>query len=116
MRLLSHCRRQSQIHCQPLAQVRELTDQEGFVEHCAGAAAEEELELAEVKPKQLCFLLFVPDILDSQAIGRNKYLEVSDSFREQTCGTPFVRHILETRAVFLCSLCQEAPCPALFSK
>ncbi len=57
MRLLSHCRTQSQTR--PWAQVRELTDQEGFVEHCAGVAADEDLE-----PTDLQILLnsaIVPD-------------------------------------------------------
>ena len=43
---------------------------------CAGSPADEELGLTAVEPQQLCFLLFVPHILDSQAIGRNKYLDV----------------------------------------
>ena len=56
--------------------MKQLTDQEGFVENCAGAPADEELELAAVPGRQLCFLLFAPNILDSQAAGRNKYLDV----------------------------------------
>jgi hypothetical protein len=58
-------------------QVKQLTDQEGFVENCVGAPADADLELAAVPGRQLCFLLFAPDILDSQAAGRNKYLDVS---------------------------------------
>lgn len=56
--------------------MKQLTDQEGFIENCVGAPADQELELAAVSGRQLCFLLFAPNILDSQAAGRSKYLDV----------------------------------------
>ena len=57
-------------------QLRQLTDQETFVEHCVGHEADEGLGLKAVPAKQLCFLAFLPHILDSRAEGRNQYLKV----------------------------------------
>jgi protein disulfide-isomerase A6 len=56
--------------------VRQLTDQETFVEHCTGHAANETLSLDALPPRQLCFLAFLPHILDSGAAGRNAYVKV----------------------------------------
>lgn len=47
-------------------QVKEVTDQEGFISDCVGAAGDEDLDLAGVPPKQLCFLAFLPNILDTK--------------------------------------------------
>jgi hypothetical protein len=41
-----------------------------------GHAADPALGVPEVKPKQLCLLAFLPHILDSQAAGREAYLQV----------------------------------------
>lgn len=49
-----------------VGQVKEVTDQEGFISDCAGAAGDEDLDLAAVPPKQLCFLAFLPNILDTK--------------------------------------------------
>ena len=57
-------------------QVQQLTDQETFVEHCIGHPANETLGLEAIPPRQLCFLAFLPHILDSSAAGRNAYLKV----------------------------------------
>ena len=61
---------------QPPPEVRELTDEQTWEEHCVGHAADEELELKEVKPKQLCIVAFLPHILDSKAEGREAYIKV----------------------------------------
>jgi len=61
---------------QPPPKVVELTDQETFVEQCLGHPADKDLDLKEVKPKQLCLLAFLPHILDSKADGRNASLEM----------------------------------------
>ena len=47
-------------------QVKEMTDQEGFIADCLGAAGEAALDLPAVTPKQLCFLAFLPNILDTK--------------------------------------------------
>ena len=47
-------------------QVKEVTDGEGFISDCVGAAGDEGLDLAPVPPKQLCFLAFLPNILDTK--------------------------------------------------
>lgn len=48
-------------------QVKQMTDQEGFIADCLGAAGEAALDLQAVTPKQLCFLAFLPNILDTKA-------------------------------------------------
>lgn len=48
-------------------QVRQMTDQEGFIADCLGAVEEAALDLQAVAPKQLCFLAFLPNILDTKA-------------------------------------------------
>jgi hypothetical protein len=58
-------------------QVGELSDQEAFVNGCLGHEADEGLGLARVDAKQLCFIAFLPHILDSKAAGRNAYVQVS---------------------------------------
>ena len=57
-------------------QVRELTDEQAWEEYCVGHAADEELDLKEVKAKQLCIVAFLPHILDSKAEGREAYIQV----------------------------------------
>ena len=53
----------------------QLTSPEVFVEQCLGRAADEAQGVAHVAPKQLCFLSFLPHILDSGARGRKQYLQ-----------------------------------------
>lgn len=48
--------------------MRQLVDQATFDGECAG--------LGDAPAKQLCFVAFLPHILDSGAEGRNKYIEV----------------------------------------
>mgnify|MGYP001810224522 FL=1 len=57
-------------------QVRELVDQTTWEEHCTGHAADAELDVPEIKAKQLCLVAFLPHILDSGAAGREGYLQV----------------------------------------
>lgn len=57
-------------------QVRELVDEHTWEEHCIGHAADDDLDIGEVAPKQLCLVAFLPHILDSKAAGRQAYLEV----------------------------------------
>ena len=59
-----------------LLQVRELVDEQTWEEQCVGHAADADLDLHGVKPKQLCLLAFLPHILDSKAEGREAYLQV----------------------------------------
>lgn len=49
-------------------QARELLDQHVFEEHCSGNE--------DKAAQKLCFIAFLPDILDSKAAGRRKYIEV----------------------------------------
>lgn len=59
---------------QPPPEVRELTDETVWEEHCVGHEANAALDLKAVKPKQLCLVAFLPHILDSKVEGRNGYL------------------------------------------
>jgi protein disulfide-isomerase A6 len=54
---------------QPPPEVRELTDNHIWTDHCVGDGD-------ETKPKQLCLVAFLPHILDSKADGRNKYISM----------------------------------------
>jgi protein disulfide-isomerase A6 len=62
--------------CTRLLQVRELVDEQTWEDQCVGHAADADLDLSEVKPKQLCLIAFLPHILDSKAEGREAYLQV----------------------------------------
>ncbi|GAB2274953.1 Protein disulfide-isomerase 2-3 [Dionaea muscipula] len=55
--------------------VTELTSQEAMEEKCGSAA--------------ICFVSFLPDILDSKAEGRNKYLEMLWSVAEKFSRSPY---------------------------
>ena len=46
------------------------------MEHCIGHEANVTLGLEALPARQLCFLAFLPHILDSGASGRNAYLKV----------------------------------------
>ncbi|KAI7837719.1 hypothetical protein COHA_008441 [Chlorella ohadii] len=61
---------------QPPPEVRELVDEVVWEEHCTGHAADADLDIKEVKPKQLCLVAFLPHILDSKAAGREAYLQI----------------------------------------
>lgn len=65
----------------PAPPVRQLTSQAVFEEHCVGRTADEE----GIAAKDLCFVAFLPHILDSKAEGRKKYLEavaaLADKFK-----------------------------------
>lgn len=52
-----------------MAQPVELTSQDIFEIECTGG-------IDEGAAKKLCFLAFLPDILDSKAEGRNAYIQV----------------------------------------
>lgn len=54
---------------QPPPEVRELTDNDVWMDHCVGDGD-------EVTPKQLCLVAFLPHILDSKAIGRQQYISL----------------------------------------
>ncbi|GAB2228755.1 hypothetical protein Droror1_Dr00022884 [Drosera rotundifolia] len=56
-------------------EVTELTSQETMEEKCGSAA--------------ICFVSFLPDILDSKAEGRNKYLEMLLSVAEKSKRSPY---------------------------
>ncbi|MEW5313174.1 MAG: hypothetical protein WDW38_004763 [Sanguina aurantia] len=68
----------------PAAAVRELTeayDQESFAAACLGDGD-------EVKPPLLCFVAFLPNILDSGAKGRNAYLKMLKAQADRVTGRP----------------------------
>jgi len=52
----------------PPPEIKELTESFIFEKHCVGSD--------ELSPKQLCLIVFLPHILDSQAKGRMNYLEL----------------------------------------
>lgn len=52
-------------------QVRELIDQAVLDVECLGM---HDPGLEKAQPAQLCFMAFLPDILDSKAEGRNEYI------------------------------------------
>jgi protein disulfide-isomerase A6 len=54
------------------AQVRELIDQAVLDVECLGM---HDPGLEKAQPAQLCFIAFLPDILDSKAEGRNGYID-----------------------------------------
>ena len=50
-----------------ILQAKQLVDQHIFEKECIGDG--------EARAKKLCFLAFLPDILDSKAQGRNAYIK-----------------------------------------
>lgn len=74
---------------QPPPEVRELTDQEVWIEHCIGHPEDKALNLKAVKPKQLCLVAFLPHILDAKASGRQKHLDMLKSVAESYKERPF---------------------------
>lgn len=71
----------------PPPEVRELTDNEVWTEHCIGHPANSDVGLKEKKPAQLCLVAFLPNILDTKASGRQELLDilkkVSESYKER---------------------------------
>lgn len=74
---------------QPPPEVRELTDNEVWVDYCIGHEADAELDLKAVKPKQLCLLSFLPHILDSKAAGRKAHLDMLTTVAASYKDRPF---------------------------
>lgn len=72
---------------QPPPEVRELTDQEVWIEHCTGHPSDPSVNLKAVKPKQLCLVAFLPHILDAKAAGRQAHIDmlkgVAASYKER---------------------------------
>mmetsp|Transcript_22746 Transcript_22746/g.57299 ORF Transcript_22746/g.57299 Transcript_22746/m.57299 type:complete len:462 (-) Transcript_22746:276-1661(-) len=73
----------------PAAEVRELVDQEVFVNECIGHAGDASLELEQVDAKTLCIVAFLPNVLDSGAAGRNAYIDTLKVGAEAFKGRPF---------------------------
>ena len=69
-------------HCVTPVQVVELTSEATFAQHCKGGSNGAEA-------KQLCFIAFLPDILDSKAEGRNKYIAVLKKMAESYKDRPY---------------------------
>lgn len=67
----------------PAPEVRELIDEHVFEKECIGDKAE------GTPAKQLCFIAFLPDILDSKASGRNAYITIMKKLAEQYKGSSF---------------------------
>ncbi|KAL6763389.1 thioredoxin-like protein [Haematococcus lacustris] len=65
----------------PPPEVRQLVDQSVWEQECVGGGA------AGAPAKQLCFIAFLPDILDSKAAGRKAYLstlkKLADKFKDR---------------------------------
>lgn len=72
----------------PPPEVKELTEQFVLDQQCLGD------DDAGKKPKQLCFVTFLPNILDSMADGRKKYIEIlkkaADKFKDGNFGHMWV--------------------------
>ncbi|PSC76647.1 disulfide isomerase [Micractinium conductrix] len=74
---------------QPPPEVRELIEEHIWEEFCIGHAADADLDIKEVKPKQLCLVAFLPHILDSKAAGREAYLEILRGLTAKYKDRPF---------------------------
>mmetsp|Transcript_11681 Transcript_11681/g.21053 ORF Transcript_11681/g.21053 Transcript_11681/m.21053 type:complete len:470 (-) Transcript_11681:187-1596(-) len=73
----------------PPAEVLELVDQEVFVNECTGHEGDSSLDLDPVGAKTLCIIAFLPNILDTGAVGRNAYIDSLKAAAEQFKGRPF---------------------------
>jgi protein disulfide-isomerase A6 len=62
-------------------QVMELTSEAAFKQHCKGDGPHD--------AKQLCFVVFLPSILDSKAAGRNAYIKTMQGIAEKYKGRPY---------------------------
>eukprot|EP00200_Dunaliella_tertiolecta_P006573 CAMPEP_0202346832 /NCGR_PEP_ID=MMETSP1126-20121109/5451_1 /ASSEMBLY_ACC=CAM_ASM_000457 /TAXON_ID=3047 /ORGANISM="Dunaliella tertiolecta, Strain CCMP1320" /LENGTH=437 /DNA_ID=CAMNT_0048938291 /DNA_START=34 /DNA_END=1347 /DNA_ORIENTATION=- len=65
----------------PAPEVHELSGPDVWEKECMGSDGE--------APKQLCFLAFLPDILDSKAAGRNAYISTMKKVAEKYKDRPF---------------------------
>jgi len=65
-------------------QAKQLVDQHIFEKECVGDE--------EGPAKKLCFLAFLPDILDSKAAGRNAYIKAR--FFPRLCGVSHGRTLI----------------------
>lgn len=65
----------------PPPEVHELVSPEIFQEHCTGDSDE--------SAKQLCFIAFLPDILDTKASGRNAYVKAMRKVAEKYKDRPY---------------------------
>jgi hypothetical protein len=74
---LGHIRRNISLS----VQVMELINKDLFTAHCTGGKNGD--------AKQLCILAFLPDILDSKAEGRNKYIAVLKRMAEHFKDRPY---------------------------
>ena len=70
------------VSCNSHVQVKELTSEDVFEQQCKGSGS--------AAAKQLCFVAFLPDILDSGAASRKAYIDVlqkmAESFKERPYG------------------------------
>lgn len=66
----------------PPPEVRELVSQQLFEEECLGTAEGSQ-------PKRVCFIVFLPDLLDTQAAGRNAYIKVLKKTAETFKDKPY---------------------------
>eukprot|EP00877_Chromochloris_zofingiensis_P007928 jgi/Chrzof1/3389/Cz12g23180.t1_PDI4 len=78
---------------QPAPEVRELVDQAIWETECIGF---NEPGLEKAKSKTLCFLAFLPNILDSKAAGRQAYLDPLKQLAETNKGRPWSFSVLWT--------------------
>lgn len=78
-------------------------DEHTWEEHCIGHAADPDLDVGEVAPKQLCLVAFLPHILDSKAAGRQAYLEVGPPAAQKH----FSRWPLTRRWCHACCCCSH---------
>jgi protein disulfide-isomerase A6 len=62
-------------------QVRELVSMATFKEHCLGDGAS--------AAQQLCFIAFLPDVIDTGAAGRNGYISVLKALAENFIDRPY---------------------------
>ena len=66
----------------PPPEVVELVDDHVFEKNCVGDGD-------DVAAKQLCFIVFLPDILDSKASGRNSYISILKKVADKYKDRPF---------------------------
>ncbi|GAB4823313.1 hypothetical protein N2152v2_010359 [Parachlorella kessleri] len=74
---------------QPPPEVRELVDEHVWEEHCLGHAADADLDIPAVKPRQLCLVAFLPHILDTKAAGRQALIKILQGLAAKYKDRPF---------------------------
>ncbi len=60
-----------------------------WTEHCIGSQGDSDLDLPSVPAKKLCIIAFLPNILDSKAAGREKYIALLKQAAEKYKDRPF---------------------------